>query len=107
MLAVTPFTIGSCSISFAWSSVSGRFRIQGQLSAEPLHDVNSAGQRDTKKVVGPAAARLRDTPELIPCTAADITVTTSTPTAIPRIVNAARTLFVRMESKAMNTPSAS
>ena len=49
---------------------------------------------------------LRDTPELMPCTAADITVTTNTPTAMPRIVRPARTLFVRSASKAMNTPSA-
>ena len=58
-----------------------------------------------KKVVGPAAARLRDTPALMPCTAADITVTTNTPTAMPRIVRPARTLFVRIASKAMTTPS--
>src|SRR5436853_1354879 len=58
-----------------------------------------------KNVVGPAAARLRDTPALMPCTAAVITVTTNTPTAIPRMVRPARTLFDRMASSAMTTPS--
>src|SRR5205823_13913018 len=60
-----------------------------------------------KNVVGPAAARLRDTPALMPCTAAVITVTTSTPTAMPRMVRPARTLFVRIASNAMTTPSTS
>src|SRR5690349_14092557 len=104
MCDVTPSMDGSRRMSAALASVRGLFRRHGQLSADPLHDVISAGHRVMKKVVGPAAAMLLDTPWLMPCTAADITVTTNTPTAIPRIVRPARTLFVRIESKAMTTP---
>jgi len=67
-------------------------------------------ETDGKAILGcyslaPAALAYADTPELMPCTVADIPVTTKTPTAMPRIVNAARTLLVRMESKAIATPS--
>ena len=46
-------------------------------------------------------------PTSTPWIAADITTTTNTPMAIPRIVSAARTLFARRASSAMTTPSAS
>src|SRR3954470_19869700 len=84
MLETTLRMIGSRAMSSPWLSVSGGLRRHGQLSAEPLQLVTSAGQRDTKKVVGPAAASEFATPALMPCTAADITVTTKTPTAMPR-----------------------
>src|SRR5690348_9902503 len=102
---MTPRMPGCRRITWASSTVSGALWRQGQLLAEPLHELMATGQRVTKNVVGPAAARLADTPELMPCTVADIPVTTKTPTAMPRIVNAARTLLVRMESKAIATPS--
>src|SRR3954463_7706592 len=105
MCAVTPATAGSRRMSAAFVSVSGLLRRHGQLSAEPLHELISAGQRVMEKVGGPAAAMLLETPSLMPWTAADITVTTKTPTAIPRIVRPARTLLVRIESKAIRTPS--
>src|SRR4030095_14141676 len=41
----------------------------------------------------------------MPCTAAATSVTTNTPTATPMIVRLARTLFDRMASMAMPTPS--
>src|SRR3982751_5755696 len=94
-------------MSAAFCSVSGLLRRHGQLSADPSHELISAGHREMKNVVGPAAAMLLDTPSLMPCTAADITVTTKTPTAMPRIVSPARTLLVRIESKAITTPSKS
>src|SRR5438132_1236922 len=96
---------GSRSISLPWASVSGGLRRQEQLSADPLHDVISAGQRVRKNVVGPAAAMLLETPALMPCTAADITVTTKTPTAMPRMVSPARTLLDLIASNAISTPS--
>jgi hypothetical protein len=102
---VTPWIDGSFSISLDSSTVSGRLFRHGQLSAEPLQLLISAGQRVRKNVVGPAAAMLLVTPALMPCTAADITVTTNTPTAMPRTVRPVRTLFTRMASNAINTPS--
>ena len=83
----------------------GGLRRHGQLSAEPLHELMAIGHFVTKKVVGPAAARLDDTPALMPCTAADIAVVTNTPTAMPRMVRPARTLFARIASRAITTPS--
>src|SRR4051812_9254524 len=106
MWDVTPLMKGSFSISFATSSVNGRLCRHGQLSCDPLHDWISFGHFVMKNVLGPAAATLLDTPALMPCTAADMTVTTKTPTAMPRIVSPARTLFERIASSAMSTPSA-
>src|SRR5690242_16485128 len=90
----------------ASSMVSDGKLIHGQLLG-PSQLLISAGHLLTKKVVGPAAARLCSTPALMPCTAADIAVTTNTPTAMPSTVSPARTLFARMASKAMMTPSPS
>src|SRR4051812_27458108 len=103
--AVTLSIEGSSPISFASISVSGGLRRHGQLSRDPLQLLISAGHFVMKKVVGPAAAMLCSTPALMPCTAADMIVTTKTPTAIPRIVRPARTLFAPIASKAMTTPS--
>src|SRR4051812_8340506 len=105
MWDVTPLMKGSFSISFATSSVNGRLCRHGQLSCDPLHDWISFGHFVMKNVLGPAAAMLLETPALMPCTAADITVTTNTPTAMPRIVSPARTLFERIASSAITTPS--
>src|SRR6185312_861004 len=96
---------GCRRITCASSSVSGALCRHGQLSADPLHELIATGHRVTKNVVGPAAARLADTPELMPCTVADMPVTTNTPTAIPKMVRLARTLLARIESKAIVTPS--
>src|SRR5688500_2305912 len=58
-----------------------------------------------KKVVGPAASRYFAKLSFTPRTTADIATTTKTPTATPMIVRPARTLFARMTSKAIFTPS--
>src|ERR1043166_1644442 len=86
---------------------SGELWRHGQLSAEPLQLLISIGQRVRKNVDGPAAAMLLLTPALIPCTAADMTVTTNTPTAMPSTVRPVRTLFPRMAANAIATPSTS
>src|SRR6185437_11805683 len=104
---ITFWIAGWRSITCASSVVSGALCRHGQLSAEPLHELMATGHRVTKNVVGPAAARPSVTPSLMPCTAADIAVTTNTPTAMPSMVSAARTLFERMASNAMRTPSKS
>src|ERR1039457_388354 len=75
------------------------------VSPESSHTSNVMGQRFTKNVVGPADSNCLATLALMPCTAAEITTTTNTPTATPRIVSAARTLFARMASSAIVTPS--
>ncbi|MND01447.1 hypothetical protein D3C83_204410 [compost metagenome] len=59
----------------------------------------------TKNVVGPVDSKSLATLLLIPCTIAEITTTTSTPTATPRIVRPARTLLPTIDSMAMRTPS--
>ena len=63
------------------------------------------GKRETKNVVGPVLSRSLATLSLMPCMAAEITTTTNTPTAMPRIVRPARTLLARIESRAIVTPS--
>ena len=63
------------------------------------------GKRETKKVVGPVLSKSLATLALMPWMAAEITTTTKTPTATPRIVRPARTLLARMESSAIVTPS--
>src|SRR6185437_14947790 len=102
---MTPATEGCRAMRCASSTVSGALCRHGQLSSDPLQLLMAMGHFVTKNVVGPAAARLFSTPELMPCTAADMAVTTNTPTATPRMVSAARTLLERIASKAMKTPS--
>src|ERR1035437_1348674 len=75
------------------------------VSPESSHGSNEMGQRFTKNVVGPDDSNCLATLALMPCTAAEITTTTNTPTATPRMVSAARTLFARIASSAMVTPS--
>ena len=75
------------------------------LSSASLHPSSCTGKRFTKKVVGPAFSNSRATLSLIPLMAADITTTTKTPMAMPRIVSAARTLLARRASIAMRIPS--
>src|SRR5450759_3513853 len=58
-----------------------------------------------KNEVGPAASRSLAKLSLIPRTTEAIATTTNTPIATPMIVSAARTLFERIESTAMPTPS--
>ena len=58
MCDVTPAIVGRRRISAALVSVSGLLRRHGQLSADPLQELISAGQRVMKNVVGPAAAML-------------------------------------------------
>src|ERR687895_1027204 len=58
-----------------------------------------------KNDVGPAASRSRAKLSFTPRTTDDIATTTKTPTATPMIVSAARTLFARIASTAIRTPS--
>jgi hypothetical protein len=87
------------------SHVMGGLRSQVQVSPLPSHASNVIGYCETKKVVGPVLSKSLATLTLIPCTAAEITTTTKTPTATPRIVRPARTLLPTMASTAMRTPS--
>ena len=87
------------------ANVSLGFESHLQVSPESEQFSNEIGYRFTKNVVGPAASNCLATLSLMPCTAAEITTTTNTPTATPRIVSAARTLFARIASMAMVTPS--
>src|SRR5436190_2184903 len=58
-----------------------------------------------KNEVGPAASTSRAKLSLMPRTTDDSATTTNTPTATPMIVRKARTLFVRIDSIASDTPS--
>src|SRR5207237_10091513 len=58
-----------------------------------------------KNDVGPAASTSRAKLSLMPRTTDDSATTTNTPTATPMIVRKARTLFVRIDSIASDTPS--
>ena len=105
MRAPTVRTLGSRSIVTTSTSESGGLRNHLQVSSVPSHASKEIGKRETKKVVGPLFSRSFATLALIPCTAAEISTTTKTPTAIPRIVRPARTLLARIESTAIVTPS--
>src|ERR1019366_4105152 len=102
MISLTELSRASASNS---ANVMRGFDRHLHVSPESSHASNVMGQRFTKNVVGPADSNCLATLALMPCTAAEITTTTNTPTATPRIVSAARTLFARMASSAIVTPS--
>src|SRR5689334_22173392 len=92
---------------FASSVVIAGFRRSGQefgsLGSQLWNP--AMGRRYTKNEFGPAAVTSRANDSLTPRTTDDSATTTNTPTATPRIVSAARPLFARIYSNAIDTPS--
>ena len=102
---LTPSMLSSRAIACASVTRIGGLLRHLQVSSVSSQASRLIGNRFTKKVVGPAFSNSAATPRLIPWIAADITTTTSTPIAMPRMVSAARTRLARSESTAMTTPS--
>src|ERR1035437_2205929 len=98
-------TSGRSWMACSSSSETGGFLRSGQGSSGLLHWLFVGSRRLIWKVVAPNSSRSFWKLWRMPCTAAAIVTTTNTPTATPEIVSAARTLLLRIASKAMVTPS--